>query len=552
MLTSTGIVRTYAIDSLSATIITVAAGEPFFWALVGTSSGVRGYARKLTSTALSTQINGNAGSFTPAILALGDRWFGAGEFINGNYWNVRVWDAILTERELMQESLSPEPLRLIDLHAWWPLEGDFTRLTYDRSGNGRHLTRGGNGRVEPFPFPRALVRAKRDLEFAGLVADGVEARTLSSAGVGATSLVAVAFNAQTLTSVGAATVSLASAAFVQADLSAIGAAAVSLVSSATVLADLTSAGVATVTLASATVLAEALTSAGVATVALQSLATNAQTLSSAGQATVSLVSTATNAQTLTSAGQATVSLIGEDAAGGIVSRTLSADGTATVSLVSTATAQADLNSAGAATVTLASAAIAPVVFTAVGVATVNLVSTATAQAALSAAGTATVNLVSSATAEAALAAAGVATVNLVSEQIGVQEADLNASGSATVNFIAQDVGQPDTVVSLGGSRNRWIDWPGGIIISAKLKSESRAVTVFKATSTRSLVPRVRSARLRVVADSIVRFESSYRLAFTRDDTGLMRTQPPLVRSEDGIFEDRVRKIVRDELRRRNP
>ena len=133
-------------------------GRPFFWALVssGTAAGTtRGHTRRLWERAFTTaEFSVARTAFVPAALFLGNSSFG--ESLDGRLWGVRVWDAALTAHELMVESLSSVPVRLRQLHGWWPLEGGFNQLIADRSGNGKLLTRT-SGRVAPFFLPNSVL-----------------------------------------------------------------------------------------------------------------------------------------------------------------------------------------------------------------------------------------------------------------------------------------------------------------------------------------------------------------------------------------------------------
>jgi len=146
----------------SGTGPTIVVGRPFFWAatLAGTGAGQAiGYYRELNARAFTTLSHGGTTTVGATRLRLSNDDF-TEEFL-GNMWNVRVWDRVLSARELMLESLSSMPVEVRNLHAWWPLEGNFNELILDRSGNNRHLTRTG-GRVEPFFLPATtLTRLRR-------------------------------------------------------------------------------------------------------------------------------------------------------------------------------------------------------------------------------------------------------------------------------------------------------------------------------------------------------------------------------------------------------
>jgi hypothetical protein len=128
--------------------------QPFFAAYTVDNAGfLNAYWRAPASRSFITSslAEGKVGAPTSFTIASFD--YDSTLWSDMNVWNVKVWNRVLTARELMTESLLTAPNQR-NLWAWYPLEGNATQLLKDRSGNSRHLTQNGTGRAERNPFPR--------------------------------------------------------------------------------------------------------------------------------------------------------------------------------------------------------------------------------------------------------------------------------------------------------------------------------------------------------------------------------------------------------------
>ncbi len=152
----------------------------FFFAVTcdgSTDAGaLRAYARQRTANSLSSVSRTGVTGTMDALRFLNG---GSTDYILGRLWDVRMWDSVMTEREIMIESLRPSPARLTSLRGWYPLNGNFDNLPnvgtalFNYSGEGNHFIRGGAadmrnlyGRVYTGPQPRRY----RPLAFLGALA----------------------------------------------------------------------------------------------------------------------------------------------------------------------------------------------------------------------------------------------------------------------------------------------------------------------------------------------------------------------------------------------
>lgn len=117
------------------------------YAIGNNTSDLKGIWWNTSGVAVTTQVGGSHGAFTPAVLYIGndsyDEWNGI------KFAHVKVWDAALTQTELEQEMWSVRPQRMANLNVWSPLfvHGDVN----DYSGNGRNWTAGGTLSTEDGP-----------------------------------------------------------------------------------------------------------------------------------------------------------------------------------------------------------------------------------------------------------------------------------------------------------------------------------------------------------------------------------------------------------------
>ena len=120
------------------TIGTMTTGTPFFWGVTKNGSTVHCFYRNLTTNVV-TQTNTTGGTgMTPSSIDLGGSNGYTSETIDGRISGVRVWAAVLSDAEMIQEAFTLRPRRLANLHGWWPMlaavESD---CRIDWSGNGR-------------------------------------------------------------------------------------------------------------------------------------------------------------------------------------------------------------------------------------------------------------------------------------------------------------------------------------------------------------------------------------------------------------------------------
>lgn len=111
--------------------------------------------RQVTSLAFNESITGQIASYTPAAFWIGNDSYD--EWTDHSFWNVRLWGRALSAAEALRESFSAQPASRDGLIGWWPLEGNTEQLLRDYSGNGRHLTRAGTPRAEPFFLPASVL-----------------------------------------------------------------------------------------------------------------------------------------------------------------------------------------------------------------------------------------------------------------------------------------------------------------------------------------------------------------------------------------------------------
>ena len=137
------IVYSTALPGASATLISMAVGTPFFWAMSANGAGaglLKVSARTVSENSL-TSVTNTSGSFTSAALYIGNEGYGLAKPFDGRHWNVKCWDRALTDAELLVESFFDRVMYPSSLNFHWPLHD--VNDTSDRSGNGRDATVGG-------------------------------------------------------------------------------------------------------------------------------------------------------------------------------------------------------------------------------------------------------------------------------------------------------------------------------------------------------------------------------------------------------------------------
>jgi hypothetical protein len=106
-----------------------------------------GYFADRTAPTLNT-ISTTGNSFTPGqMMWMNDT---LDEFVDGRIAHIRVWDAVLSQKEIERERWSYVPVRRANLHLWNPCT-TLGHAQYDFSGNNRPLTTAG-ATTEPDPL----------------------------------------------------------------------------------------------------------------------------------------------------------------------------------------------------------------------------------------------------------------------------------------------------------------------------------------------------------------------------------------------------------------
>lgn len=134
-----------------------ALGTPFFWAIKrGAATTVTGYWRPRERSTFITVTDTATGSAATASMQIARETLGATSGFNGLIWNVRVWDRVLTDPELLAESNSDEPVSKHGLNSWFRMDhqGD----NFDASLYKRHMTKNGTLTTE---WPRVIVPARK-------------------------------------------------------------------------------------------------------------------------------------------------------------------------------------------------------------------------------------------------------------------------------------------------------------------------------------------------------------------------------------------------------
>lgn len=139
----------------------------FFWAITrNAGSGTwNAYLRRLWDLSLQSVTPTTTGLVAAPVLILGND-DNSDEWTDMRLWNVRIIARPLSVVELIRESSYASPVAVP--WAWYPLEGNTTQLLIDWSGNGRHLTRAGSGRAEPFFLPLSVLapRVRKEVKTA--------------------------------------------------------------------------------------------------------------------------------------------------------------------------------------------------------------------------------------------------------------------------------------------------------------------------------------------------------------------------------------------------
>lgn len=133
---------------------TPAVGTWFYAYMRGNGTNLQGGWAAATAAAFTTVSQSQGNVFTPANLAFGSDTFD--EFLDGRVAYPRVWDAALTDAELLAEMRSPIPVRWANLNLGPRLltDTDFN----DKTSNARNFTVGGSITSEDGPPIRGYPR----------------------------------------------------------------------------------------------------------------------------------------------------------------------------------------------------------------------------------------------------------------------------------------------------------------------------------------------------------------------------------------------------------
>ena len=125
----------------SPTIATLTDGQWFCWCITANGTGasaLTGYYLLPGETTFASQVVGGD-ALIENEMAVGGPAI-ANFQLNGDIFNVKVWDAVLTTGEMINECKSIQPRRTVNLNRWTPLYTSVASGVIDRSGNGRNWT----------------------------------------------------------------------------------------------------------------------------------------------------------------------------------------------------------------------------------------------------------------------------------------------------------------------------------------------------------------------------------------------------------------------------
>jgi hypothetical protein len=135
----------------STTVHTMVANQWFFAALKTNGTTITGLARAANVATLTTGTVAHSGTTVTGQLNFGDKSPAGGEFLNGSVAAIKVWDAVLTDAEILRESFTIRFQRKENLNFWAPCFAGVGERTRDYSGNARDLTAGGTLTDEEAP-----------------------------------------------------------------------------------------------------------------------------------------------------------------------------------------------------------------------------------------------------------------------------------------------------------------------------------------------------------------------------------------------------------------
>lgn len=127
-------------------------GQPFFWAIKAQGTAMTGYWRSFTANRFVTITDTAVTPGTTTNFTIAEDPFASTTGFNGLVWNVRIWDRVLSEPELLAESFSDTPVSKAALNSWLRMEN--ASDAFDYSVYGRHTTKNGTLTTE---YPRIIV-----------------------------------------------------------------------------------------------------------------------------------------------------------------------------------------------------------------------------------------------------------------------------------------------------------------------------------------------------------------------------------------------------------
>lgn len=97
-----------------------------FWAVAdagdGSASSCTAYIRRAQENAFSSV---SRISIVDTVTAFRFCRASSTDTMNSRHWDIRMWDRVLTARELMLESISATPRQLGNLRGWYPMQGNY-------------------------------------------------------------------------------------------------------------------------------------------------------------------------------------------------------------------------------------------------------------------------------------------------------------------------------------------------------------------------------------------------------------------------------------------
>lgn len=146
-------------SSASRVLATGLAANTWYWLAItsaGTAIGnLIGYLKADTANSWTTiSNNSTVDSLAPDRIFVNDDGYNSGGTSNMVVGGLKVWDAVLTAEELLNEAQCIRPLRLANLNLWAPMvDLTLAGCNTDYSGNGRTLSNGGTPTVSALSIP---------------------------------------------------------------------------------------------------------------------------------------------------------------------------------------------------------------------------------------------------------------------------------------------------------------------------------------------------------------------------------------------------------------